>query len=179
MALLDLVRDLSIAISDTMRGRDRRRYEYAIDIAAPRDIVWSMLKANDIEFDGRFPLRVVSQPVSGRPGVDRVQILAGAHSLTMMTMIADEREGQAILYRLLPEGTDPALIEGDDDYVGFVLMDIPGGTRLDLTRETTPRHFLSRLTVPVGLRSGARRYKRKAEAMYAAPTQFGSEGSGE
>jgi hypothetical protein len=94
-------------------------------------------------------------------------------------MIADERQGQAILYRLLPEGTDPALIEGDDDYVGFVLVDIPGGTRLDLTRETTPRHFLSRLTVPIGLRSGARRYKRKAEAMYAVPTQRDPEGSGE
>ena len=85
--------------------------------------------------------------------------------LQMLTRIVDERPGQAILYQLLPEETDPALIEGDDDYIGFVLIDTPEGTRLDLIRETSPKHWLSRLTVPMGLRSGARRYKRKAEAM--------------
>jgi hypothetical protein len=83
----------------------------------------------------------------------------------MLTRIVDERPGTAILYQLLPEGTDAALIEGDDDYIGFVLTDTEKGTRLDLTRETSPRHWISRLTIPMGLRSGARRYKRKAESL--------------
>ena len=104
-------------------------------------------------------------PRSLLPGLERVQIHAGKVRLEMLTRIVDERPGVAILYQLLPEGTDPALVEGDDDYVGFVLTDLENGTRLDLTRETSPRSWLSRLTVPIGLRSGGRRYKRKAEAM--------------
>jgi hypothetical protein len=94
-----------------------------------------------------------------------VQIQAGSTRLQMLTRIVDERPGAAILYEVLPEGTDPVLIEGDNDYIGFVLIETAKGTRLDLTRETSPRHWISRLTVPMGLRSGARRYKRKAEAM--------------
>ena len=168
MGLLQLGGDLLVAVADVARGRNRRRFEHWIEIHAPRDVVWQMLKSRDILFEGRLPLRVVGEEVPGRPGVERVHILAGKMRLQMLTRIVDERAGEAILYQLLPEGTDPALIEGDDDYIGFVLVETKTGTRLDLTRETSPRHWLSRLTVPMGLRSGARRYKRKAEAMFEA-----------
>lgn len=167
MGLLQLGGDVLLAVADAARGRNRRRFEHCIDIDAPRDVVWQMLKSRDIMFEGRLPLRVVGEELPGRPGVERVHILAGKMRLQMLTRIVDERPGEAILYQLLPEGTDPALIEGDDDYIGFVLIETEGGTRLDLTRETSPRNWLSRLTVPMGLRSGARRYKRKAETMAA------------
>lgn len=166
MGLFQLAGDLVFALSDTVTGRRRRRYEYGIDIKAPPEIVWSMLKARDIVFEGRFPLRIVGEPVPGQAGLERVHILAGEMRLQMLTRIVDERPGEAILYQLLPEGTDAALVEGDDDYVGFVLTETPSGTRLDLTREASPRRWLSRLTIPMGMRSGARRYKRKAEAMF-------------
>lgn len=168
MGLLQIGGDVLVAVADVASGRPRRRFEHWIDIQAPRDIVWRMLKSRDIVFEGRLPLRVVGEDVPGRPGIERVHILAGKVRLEMLTRIVEERPGEAILYQLMPEGTDAALIEGDDDYVGFVLIETPGGTRLDLTRETSPRHWLSRLTVPMGLRSGARRYKRKAEVMARA-----------
>jgi len=166
MGLLLLLRDIVLALADLLTGRRRRRYEHWIDIAAPRDVVWRMLKARDLAFAGRMPIRVVAEQLPGRPGLERVRILAGSVQLVMLTRIVDERPGEAILYELLPEGTDAALIEGDDDYIGFVLAETARGTRLFLTRETSPRHGLARLTLPLGLRSGALRYKRKAEAMH-------------
>lgn len=165
MSLLEFGGDLIRALADAATGRMRRRYEHWVDIRAPREIVWQMLKSRDLVFEGRLPIRIVGHVVPGRADLERVEIHAGNVRLAMLTRIIDERPGAAILYELLPEGTDPALIEGDDDYVGFVLSDLDNGTRLDLVRETSPRNWLSRLTVPMGLRSGGRRYKRKAEAM--------------
>jgi len=168
MGLILLLRDVVLALADLMSGRGRRRFEHAIDIAAPPALVWEMLKARSIVFEGFVPLRVSSEPIPGRPGYESVHILAGSTELHMLIRIVDERPGQAILYQVLPESTDPALIEGDDDYVGFVLAETRHGTRLDLTREVTPVRWISRITIPVGLRSGAGRYKRKAEAMARA-----------
>jgi hypothetical protein len=165
MGLLEFGRDVVVALGDTLGGCTRRRYEHWIDIRAPREIVWDMLKAREIVFEGRLPVRIVGDPIAGQPGLERIQILAGAARLQMVTRILDERPGTAILYQLVPDGTDTALIEGEDDYIGFVLTETDRGTRLDLTRETTPLRWISRLTIPMGLRSGARRYKRKAEAM--------------
>lgn len=165
MGLIELGGDVLVAVADAARGRRRRRFEHSIDIRAPREIVWEMLKSRDIEFGGRLPVRVFGEEVEGRPGIERVQIHAGPTRLQMLTRIVDERPGEAILYQVLPEGTDPVLVEGDDDYIGFVLIETAKGTRLDLTRETSPLHWISRLTVPMGLRSGARRYKKKAEAL--------------
>ncbi|MBS0241034.1 MAG: hypothetical protein JSS20_02575 [Proteobacteria bacterium] len=163
MGLVDMGRDVVVAAFDAAAGRRRRRYECSVDIEAPSDVVWSMLKARDVVFEGHFPLRVIGEPVPGQSNLERVVIMVGSTRLQMMTRIVDECPGQAILYQLLPEGTDPALIEGDDDYIGFVLIPRGERTRLDLTRETSPKRALSRLTIPMGLRSGAKRYKRKAE----------------
>ncbi len=176
MGLFLLLRDLVRALVDLLAGQGRRRFEHAIEIAAPPALVWDMLKARDIVFEGLVPLRVRSEPVPGRPNHESVHILAGTTELRMLTRIVDERPGRAILYQVLPEGTEPALVEGADDYVGFVLTETRRGTRLDLTREATPVRWLSRLTIPVGLRSGAGRYKRKAEAMAraAAPEASGA-----
>lgn len=165
MVLFRIGGDILLALADIFTGRKRRRYEHSVDVSAPREIVWEMLKSRDLVFEGPLPIRVIGEAVPGQRGLERVQIIAGKARLVMLTRIVDERPGSAILYQLLPEGTDPALIEGDDDYVGFVLTDLDKGTRLDLTRETSPRSWLSRLTIPMGLRSGGRRYKRKAEAM--------------
>lgn len=166
MGLLLFLKDLITALADVALGRTRRRFVHWIDVAAPRTTVWQLLKSADTTFDGRIPIRVVGTPVAGRPGVERVHILAGSTRLEMMTLVVDERAGEAILYELLPEGTDPALIEGTDDFIGFLLADAAGGTRLELIRETSPVSALARLSIPLGLRSGARRYKRKAEAMW-------------
>lgn len=165
MGLFYILRDLVTAMLDSLAGRSRRRYEHAITVRASREIVWTMLRARDIGFDGYMPLRICTEPLPGRPDLERVIIRTGKSELVMVARIVDERPGHAILYQILPDGTDALLIEGQDDYIAFVLVEIDGGTRLSLIRETSPKRWISRISVPLGLRSGGERYKRKAEAI--------------
>lgn len=165
------LRDLAIAAVDALMGRQRRRYEHWIDIRAPRSLVWSMLMAPDITFEGAIPIRIVTEAVAGRPGVLRMRVLTGNTQLVMLVRIAEEQPERGIIYQLLPDGTDAVLLDGEDDYLSYVADDITGGTRLTMTRELTVTSRFGRLTVPLGLRAGAKRLKRKAErAMLAAGT---------
>lgn len=165
------LRDLAIAAVDALMGRQRRRYEHCIDIRAPRSLVWSMLTAPDITFEGAIPVRIVTDAVAGRPGVLRMRIMTGDARLVMLVRVADERHERGVVYELLPDGTDAVLLDGEDDYLSYVADDITGGTRLTMMRELTVTSRFGRLTVPLGLRAGARRLKRKAErAMLAAGT---------
>jgi hypothetical protein len=161
--VLLLLRDLAIAAADALMGRQRRRYEHWVDIKAPRPLVWSMLSAPDITFEGAIPIRIVTEAVAGRPGVLRMRIMTGDMSAVMLVRVADERAERAVLYELLPHGTDAVLLDGEDDYLGYVADDVPGGTRLTMTRELTVTSRFGRLTVPLGLRAGAKRLKHKCE----------------
>ncbi|MFV0295807.1 MAG: hypothetical protein ACK5JT_06780 [Hyphomicrobiaceae bacterium] len=165
MGLIYFLRDIFLATLDALLARQRRRYEHSVFIRAPRDIVWNMIRARDIEFEGLVPLRLHAAGVPGRPDCELVHVTAGDIELAMLTRTVDLKDEQAILYEILPEGTDPALVEGIDDYISFVLADTAGGTRLDLMRELSPLRWIARLSVPIGLRSGAKRYKRKAETI--------------
>jgi hypothetical protein len=160
-----VARDIGLAVCDAVTGRRRRRYEHWVHIDASRETVWRMLRSYDITFDGLVPVRVVSEPVIGRPGIERVRLTVGDRTFVMTTRIADERLYEGILFEILREGTDPALIDGADDYVGFTLTEDNGRTCLGLMREMTVTSCFGRLTVPFGLRSGSQRYKRKAEEL--------------
>ena len=163
MGILLLVRDIAVATYDWLMGERRRRYEHAVDIRAPRETVWALLKARDVTFPGMLPLRLVTDRVAGRPELHRLQIHSGDAVITMLTRLVDERPGQGMLFQVLPDGTDPVLVDGQDDYIGYVVADVNGGTRLTVTRELTVTSRLGRVTVPLGLRAGASRAKRRAE----------------
>lgn len=161
--MLALLRDIVIAVADAVTGRARRRYEHAITIDAPRHVVWNMLRSHDITFDGYFPIRIVTTPVPDRAGYERLRIIGPNAALGMTVRIADERPGRAIMYEMIPEGTDPILLDGHDDYMAFVLDDDGDRTHMLMTREISITSRLGRLTVPFSLRSGAERYRRFAE----------------
>lgn len=164
MEFVLLLRDIALALLDTVMGRGRRRYEHALSVAAPRLQVWDLLMSRDVSLDGMIvPIRAIIEPVPGRPGVDRSRILVANHELQMLTLTLDRREGVAELHEILVEGTHPSLVEGPGDYMGFTLIDAPGGTMLTLIREVAPKSLLRRIAVPMSLRGGAKRYKRKAE----------------
>ena len=163
--MLLLRRDVVVACVDALLGRRRRRYEHSVDIAAPREVVWTLLMAADVTFEGVIPIRVITDAVPGRPGVLRMQIVVGESRRVMLARIVDEREGRAVLYEILSDGTDPVLLDGEDDYLGYVLDDLADGTRLTITREVTVTSRVGRLTVPIAIRSGAQRMKREAEQL--------------
>lgn len=166
MEFLLLLRDIALALLDTVTGRGRRRYEHALLVAAPRATVWDLLMSRDISLDGSIvPIRAIIEHVAGRPGVDRSRILIGSQELQMMTLTLETRDGVAELHEILVEGTHPSLVEGIGDYMGFTLLDASGGTILTLLRDVAPRSLFRRIAVPLSLRGGAKRYKRKAESL--------------
>ena len=162
-----LLGDILSALFSIVTGRvkQRHRFEYSIAINASRELVWQMLRMKSITFDGLVPLHIVMDQTPGRPGYESGRLIIGEREMAMTTRIVDERPGKAILMEIVEAGTDPAIIMGEQDYLGFVLEDAPNGMVLNLTRELIPRKLLAQMSVPFGLRSGARRYKKKAEQM--------------
>ena len=161
------LRDVLLAIMDILTGRKRRRYEHAVAINAPIETVWQMLRSRDITFEGLIPMRVTTTPSLERPNFERGRIVIGDREMLLASRIIQERPERVLLMEILPEGTDPAIITGKDDFLGFVLEATPAGTIMSMTREVSPNWLTSFITVPLGLRSGARRYKKTAEAMAA------------
>ena len=157
------------------RRRQSVRFEHAVLIEAPRATVWQMLRSRDITFDGLVPMRVISEVVAGRPDLEKGRIILGDREIALMIRIVEERPDKALLLEIVTAGSDPAVVMGADDFMGFVLDDTPGGTLLSLTRELVPGRISAILQVPVGLRSGAGRYRKTAEAMAAAnPLEAGA-----
>lgn len=162
---LYVLRDLLVWLWRLVTGQRRHRHEHAIRIHAPVATVWAVLRAPDITYDGMFPLRMVTRPVPGMPGVDDIALELAGHALRLRTRLLDERPGHAILLEVLKDGTSPEIYIGAKDYLGMVVESRDGATTLFGSREVTPDRLLSGMLLGVQLRSGLRRYKTKAEAL--------------
>jgi hypothetical protein len=165
--LLKILVDLVVALVHAATGRARRRYEASIVIRAPREIVWSVLRARDITFDGTMPMRVVREPLDAERGIERSRVTVGNAHMVATLRVIEERPETAIQLEILPQGTTPELVVGEDDYTTIVLHDHRAGTQLYIVRELKPLIWLAAVLVPLGLRSGVRRYKAKAERLAA------------
>ncbi len=174
-----LLRDALFALRDLALRRKHHRWEHSIAIKASPATVWRMLRSSDITFDGVFPMRVVTTPAPGRPFVEDTKIIIADKTLTLMVRIAEERPQRALLMEILPDGTSPELVSGTNDYIGFVMDEHAGGTVLFLTREMDPLRWTAAITGPFGLRSGARRYQKKAEEMAAGGPEAEAAGAGQ
>lgn len=163
--LVQILRDLVLAIAGAFTRIRGRHYEYGVHIAAPRSVVWQMLRARSLTYDGMIPMHVETEVVEGRAGVERSVVQVGQRQMTMTTRIAREIPGEALVIEILPDGSDPAILMGADDYLGLFLADAGDGTRLLCTRDLVPARWHAGVTVPLGLRSGLRRYKATAERM--------------
>ena len=173
-----VLRDIARGIGGWLRG-ERVRSEHAVLIKARPATVWQMLRSRDITFDGLVPLHVTAEAVPGHPNLDKVRIILGDREMILMMRTVEERPGKALLIEIVGAGSDPAVIMGRDDFIGFVLDDAAGGTLLSLTRELVPGRLVATVQVPIGLRTGAARYRRKAEAMAAAiPASGGTAADG-
>ncbi len=163
-----MLRDLAHAIVAGLTGGRHLRCEHAVLIAAPRPVVWQMLRAKDITFEGLVPMRVVAEPMPGHPDHEVARVQLGRREMTMVTRIAKEIPEEVLIIEMLEEGTDPAVVLGRNDYIGFFLADDALGTKLGLSREVDPKKLFAPLSVPLRLRAGARRYKATAESLAAA-----------
>ncbi len=164
-----VLRDLLVAIFDFATGRRRRRYETSIFIEAPRDRVWAVVRSKDLMMGRYVPMRLVTETIPGRRDLERARLIVGDRNIAMMLRVIDERPEEALLLELLAEGSDPTFILGDDDRIGYALFERDGGTVLYLSRELTRNKPKAALAAPIGLRSGARRYRNCVLELAAVP----------
>jgi Zn-dependent protease len=161
---LRLIGDLLLALVTAIVLRPRRqRHEHGVFIRAPLATVWRVLRSRDLTYPGRSYMRVITEPVPGRPDLERSRCLLPNRDYDIITRIIDERVEQALLSEIMPEGTNPGVIIGDDDFLGMVVKADAGGTWLYLSREFTPTRWYSPAVAKFGLRTGAQRYKAVAE----------------
>ena len=164
-----LARDLVAALSGLVAGYERRRDQHTVVVRATRDAVWQAIDAETTTVGTIIPTTMIKQRVPGSDDVFRTIIKTGDSEMTMTWRQALRREGEALHCEILSDGTDPALLHGTDDQVGYELSDVPGGTRLTVSREVTPRGLGDAIAAPFGVRSGARSYKRKIEQAAGVP----------
>lgn len=174
---LALVRDFLLMLIGLVTGRRRMRLEQALFVRAPREAVWRYIKAREIEYDGFVPMQIKVERDPARPGIEINHISYGARTMDMILRVAEEREGQAILLELMTEGSDPAIVAGESDYLGYVLADAPGGTMMTMSREVTPSSHLAPLTLPMRFRNGARMTQRTYERLAREEHAAGTDGT--
>lgn len=165
MEPLLVLRDFGVALVDLAIGPRRRRYETSIFIGAAPNVVWRVLRSRDITFEGFLQMRHIREPLDDGSGLERNTLRVGHREVRVMLRLVEERPLMALQYEFIAHGSAPELVAGDGDYTTLVLHDRRGGTQLDIQRELTPTRRFASLLVPLGLRSGARRYKAKAERM--------------
>jgi Zn-dependent protease len=163
-----LARDLAIALIDATIGFKRKRYEYTTIIRSGSDKVWQAITAKTITFGSVIPVRMTCEPVPNTENVFRTKIDNFWTKIDNVDQVITwrqtlRREGQALHCEILADGTNPELLCGADDRIGYELAETTEGTRLTLFREVTPRSVMDALLAPSGLRSGARTYKKQIE----------------
>lgn len=164
-----IIGSLLRAIVDAALGRRRKTYEASVVIDAPRDVVWDTTIAHDVRFEGFVPVEIKVAP---RP--DDVSLVEGTVTMGETIMPIAYREisakpGEAGLIEILPSGTDPRIVAGQDYYVAYTLTDEASGTRLSVRHELTHTSFLGRIAVPVGAFQNVRRMKAHCEKLAGKP----------
>jgi len=166
--MLRLARDFAIALIDATIGFKRKRYEYTTTIRSGSDKVWQAITAETITFGRVIPVRMTCEPVPNAENVFRTKIDNFRTKIENVDQVITwrqtlRREGQALHCEILADSTNPELLCGADDRIGYELAETTEGTRLTLLREVTPRSVMDALLAPSGLRSGARMYKKQIE----------------
>jgi Zn-dependent protease/uncharacterized protein YndB with AHSA1/START domain len=155
---------LAIAVVDAALGRRRKRYETAIDIKAPVDVVWDAVSAHNIVFEGPPRIEIMTALRPGTADVYEGIVRVGEHEIPMAYREVDVRPRQGIVVEIMEEGSAPNVALGRDYYVVCALEETATGTRLRMSHELTHKGFLGRILVPLGARQNGRRLRDYAEA---------------
>jgi Zn-dependent protease len=158
-----LVKELLRIPLDIVTGIKRRIYVLSNRVDAPKDICWAIVSAHKIKLEGNPPMELDTEPDPSRPGVYSGVCRFGDRSLPFAYEILDERPGEALTLRLLPDECDPVYRLGED-YIGAVA--VAGDDRhatITNSCELTHTKFATRLVMPLTVLRGAQSLKRTAE----------------
>lgn len=165
---------LVCAIADALLGRRRRRYVTSVDIAAPRDRVWSATSSSSIAFEGPPRMEILAAPRPGTSDVFDGTITIGDIVLPFAYREIERRPPAAQLVEILKDGSDASMVPGQDYFVAYALEEIEAGTRLTMAHELSHETFWGRILVPLGARQNGRRLRDYCEAEAGAPPRASS-----
>lgn len=118
-----------IGILDVARGRKRRRYEAAVLIKAPRDLVWRFYTAGRIVFDGPPALECIEEPVPGDESLRLTRVSVAGREVARVVARAlrrNDAEGISLIEIVSHELSRPPA-QGTEHYAGASIKDVPGG----------------------------------------------------
>ncbi len=156
---------LVVGIVDLIVGRRRRSYATSIFIQAPPDLVWSVLSARLVRFEGFVPVVVDVAPRAGEERVLEGTITVGDLAMPIAYREVSERPGEGAVIEVLKEASDPRVAPGDGYFVAYALSPENGGTTVTFRHELTHSDFVGRIGVPVGARQSARRVRDHCEKL--------------
>lgn len=156
--------DMLSAAFDLIARRRRRRYRASAVVEAAPDLVWSLMSAHDITYEGPS-LRLREQPVPDAPGVYSSEVsLRGQPIATVAYERAEDAARRTLECRYRPDlSSDPAQFGETDTTLARVEPTGSDKSRVVYERTLTHRRLGTRITVPVGLRQAVWLVKTEAE----------------
>ncbi|WP_349630094.1 hypothetical protein [Bradyrhizobium tropiciagri] len=166
-------------IIDAVRARDRLRFEFTVQINAPREAVWRFNTADRIVFDGPPVLEISLEPVPDNTELWLCRLSIGGQPRIQTVSRELERDeakgimrGQTVAHPLSipPEG-------GRDIESGLTIREADGGTKLTVFCELTARSLRDRINYPIGLRRMAILTKQQCEKEAGISNRFSAIGN--
>jgi hypothetical protein len=142
----------------------RRIYVLSSQVKASKDVLWSVVSARKIKLESTPAVEMDTASDPDRPGVYTGFCRYGERSLPFAYQVLEEKPGEAMVLRLLPEECDPVYRIGEN-YIGAVA--VAGDDRqstITNSCELTHTRLTTRLIMPLTLLRSMQALKRTAEA---------------
>jgi Zn-dependent protease len=162
--LFFLLKELLRIPLDVLSRTMTRVYVLSSDVKAPKDVLWSVVSARKIKLESSPVVEMDTESDPDRPGVYTGFCRYGERSLPFAYQVLEEKPGEAMVLRLLPEECDPVYRLGEN-YIGAVAV-AGNGQNSTITNscELTHTRFATRLIMPLTLLRSMQTLKRTAEA---------------
>ncbi len=162
------VLQIILAPFEILLGRRHKTYVTSTKIKASRHVVWDILTADDIEFEGWMPMRFQTHPHPD--GSDKLiaNITIGEQIFKLVLRILDQRPLEHMVMQVLADGSDREVMAGDNYFISKGLKEIGDDTQLVMSHELDHIGVFRHLFMPINVAQSALRISREAERRMAA-----------
>jgi Zn-dependent protease len=162
------------ALVDALSGRNWLRVERAVQIAAPRDVVWRFVNADRVVFDGPPVTEIVTEPLPEDAELRLVRYSINGNEWCRVVVrqdIHDEAASMLVGQQVPHALTWPREFE-TDCRSGVKLAPLPNATELALFNEMTIRSFRERITLRLGIDRHIGQIKQQIEKETGTQSQL-------
>lgn len=159
-----LLRDVAVAIFETLIGRRRRIYAQSVRVAARPEVIWKTFDETETEYPSAN-IRLTQKPL---PGVENGWLqdmyVGGNHYTTIAVRRTFEAPPHRLSLAYLPElSRNPAMFGKNEAIHIRIEPDGDNASLVTFARELEHVAFSTRLTAPLGVRQACRLTKELGE----------------